>query len=73
MYPRSSSIHIDSKAKGNTTATIYSILGSIKSQFQLNSGMNTISAKSLSLGSGIYLIELETENEDAVIQKLIIK
>ncbi|MBQ0732695.1 M36 family metallopeptidase [Aquimarina celericrescens] len=55
------------------TATIYTLLGSKKSHFTLNPGRNTISAKSLSLRSGIYLVKIEIEGENTVTQKLIIQ
>ncbi|GAA4274878.1 M36 family metallopeptidase [Aquimarina gracilis] len=57
----------------NATATIYTLLGSEKSKIQLNPGSNTISAKSLSLRSGIYLIKIEMDGEESVTQKLIIQ
>ncbi len=57
----------------NATATIYTLLGSEKSTIRLHSGTNTISAKSLSLQSGIYLVKVEIEGEESVTQKLIIQ
>ncbi|WP_271782669.1 spondin domain-containing protein [Aquimarina algiphila] len=57
----------------NATATIYSILGNITSQIKLNSGINSISSQNLFLTSGIYLVKIENEGEDSVVQKLIIQ
>ncbi|MDY8134484.1 M20/M25/M40 family metallo-hydrolase [Aquimarina sp. 2201CG5-10] len=66
-------IHVkDSKIK-NVKATIYTILGEKASQMILKPGINTVSAKNLSLGSGIYLIKIESEGERTVVQKVIIQ
>ncbi|KAA1245598.1 M20/M25/M40 family metallo-hydrolase [Aquimarina sp. RZ0] len=53
--------------------TIYTILGKKASQLQLSTGANTISAKSLSLRSGIYLIRIESEGAQQVIKKMVIQ
>ncbi|MDY8137364.1 M36 family metallopeptidase [Aquimarina sp. 2201CG5-10] len=66
-------LNVTGNSTKDITATIYSILGKKASQVQLNPGVNTLSAKGLSLGSGIYLIKIESEGEKPVVQKLIIR
>ncbi|MEW7290688.1 trypsin-like peptidase domain-containing protein [Aquimarina sp. 2304DJ70-9] len=67
------SIYIGNSIKGDANVTIHNILGQKKAQIQLNPGVNTISAQSLSLREGIYLVTLDTgEGKPANIQKLII-
>jgi len=63
-------INLDAKA---SAATIYSILGNVAAKVSLKRGMNSISAKNLSLTSGLYLIKIENQGQDSVLQKLIIK
>ena len=57
----------------NITATVYTILGKKASRIELNPGVNTISARNLSLGSGIYLIKIESEGEKLAVRKLVIQ
>ncbi|AXT54542.1 T9SS type A sorting domain-containing protein [Aquimarina sp. MMG015] len=52
-------------------ATVFSILGQKQAEIELQPGANTISAKNLSLGLGIYLIRIESDGE-SITQKLII-
>ncbi|WP_405207291.1 T9SS type A sorting domain-containing protein [Aquimarina sp. LLG6339-5] len=52
-------------------ATVFSILGQQQAEIELKPGVNTISAKNLSLGLGIYLIRIENDGE-SITQKLII-
>ncbi|WP_299184815.1 T9SS type A sorting domain-containing protein [uncultured Aquimarina sp.] len=52
-------------------ATVFSILGQKQAEIELQPGANTISAKNLSLGLGIYLIRIESDGESKT-QKLII-
>ena len=54
-------------------ATIYTILGNKQSEIKLNSGSNYLSAKSLQLNTGIYLVKIESLGEDPVIHKLVIQ
>ncbi len=55
------------------TATIYSILGSVKAKVDLVPGINTLSAKNLSLGSGIHLIKITTEGENPITSKIVVE
>ncbi|MHA7059647.1 M20/M25/M40 family metallo-hydrolase [Aquimarina sp. M1] len=55
------------------SATIYTILGKKASRIKLNPGANTISASTLSLGSGIYIIRIESEGEKLAVRKLVIQ
>ncbi len=56
----------------NIKAVIHTISGSKVAEMQLILGANTFSAKKLRLRSGIYLIKIETEGEESVVQKIII-
>ncbi len=55
------------------TATVFTILGKKAASIQLNQGTNTISANNLSLGSGIYLIRIESGVEKLAVRKLVIQ
>ncbi len=67
-------INVANKATANTvTAFIYSISGKRISKIQLSNGVNKVSAKKLSLKSGIYLIEFETKGEETVTKKIVIQ
>ncbi|MDH7444825.1 M20/M25/M40 family metallo-hydrolase [Aquimarina sp. 2201CG14-23] len=57
----------------NITATVYTILGKQASKIELNPGANNISASSLSLRTGIYLIRIESEGEKLAVRKLVIQ
>ncbi|WP_378177957.1 M20/M25/M40 family metallo-hydrolase [Aquimarina sp. SS2-1] len=57
----------------NISATVFTILGKKAATIQLSSGVNTISASNLSLGSGIYLIRIESEGEKLAVRKLVIQ
>ncbi|MHA7059566.1 T9SS type A sorting domain-containing protein [Aquimarina sp. M1] len=63
-------INVNSFVK-NANATVFSILGQIQAVLPLQSGVNTISAKNLSLGQGIYLVRIESGGESTT-RKLII-
>ncbi|MFD2561207.1 T9SS type A sorting domain-containing protein [Aquimarina rubra] len=63
-------IYINSYVK-NANATVFSILGQKQAVLELKPGANTISAKNLSLGQGIYLIRIESGGESTT-RKLII-
>ncbi|WP_299438431.1 T9SS type A sorting domain-containing protein [uncultured Aquimarina sp.] len=64
------SIYLDQYAK-NAKATVFSILGKKHAEIKLQPGENTISAKNLSLGQGIYLVRIES-GEKSFTQKLIL-
>ncbi|SEL51207.1 Por secretion system C-terminal sorting domain-containing protein [Aquimarina amphilecti] len=64
------SIHLNPFVK-KANATVFSILGQKQAEIKLQPGANTISAKNLSLGLGIYLIRIESDGE-SITQKLII-
>ncbi|AXT52877.1 M20/M25/M40 family metallo-hydrolase [Aquimarina sp. BL5] len=66
-------LNVNGATKKGIVATIYTILGKKASRIQLNSGANNISASNLSLGSGIYLIRIESEGEKLAVRKLIIQ
>ncbi|GAA4271349.1 M20/M25/M40 family metallo-hydrolase [Aquimarina gracilis] len=57
----------------NTTAVIHTITGSKVAELHLNPGANSFSAKKLKLQSGVYLIKIETDGEESVTKKIIIK
>ena len=61
------------KNSGEIKATIYTILGNRQSEIKLNAGSNYLSAKSLQLNTGIYLVKIESLGEDPVIHKLVIQ
>ncbi|WP_158237302.1 trypsin-like peptidase domain-containing protein [Aquimarina sp. MAR_2010_214] len=65
------SLYISKYATGNIYATIYTILGSKKGKIELRPGVNTISARNLSLGTGIYLIKVDGSDGSAT-KKLIV-
>ncbi|AXT58996.1 T9SS C-terminal target domain-containing protein [Aquimarina sp. AD10] len=65
------SIYINDYVKGNINATFYSVLGRKVGQKELKPGVNIVSAQSLSLGKGIYLIRIDSEDGLST-QKLII-
>ncbi len=77
MYPNpvedSFTLNVGSITGKKATATIYNLLGAQQSQIQLNSGANTISAKGLSLQSGMYLITISIEGQDSTTKRLIIQ
>ncbi|WP_081415551.1 T9SS type A sorting domain-containing protein [Aquimarina latercula] len=64
------SIYLNQFVK-KANATVFSILGQKQAEIELQPGANTISAKNLSLGLGIYLIRIESDGE-SITQKLII-
>ncbi|MDH7448160.1 T9SS type A sorting domain-containing protein [Aquimarina sp. 2201CG14-23] len=64
------SIYLNQYVK-EAKATVFSILGKKQAVIQLQSGVNTISTRNLSLTQGIYLIKIESDGESAT-QKLII-
>ncbi|WP_103072214.1 trypsin-like peptidase domain-containing protein [Aquimarina sediminis] len=66
------SLHVNKYAKGNITATIYTILGRKKAQITMQPGINTISARNLSLGRGIYLIKIDSSTGESATKKLIV-
>lgn len=65
------SIYINAARTKDVNATIYTILGRKKAQIQLKPGVNDISAKGLSLSTGIYLIKVSS-GESTATQKLIV-
>ncbi|WP_062055588.1 trypsin-like peptidase domain-containing protein [Aquimarina longa] len=66
------SLHVNQYAKGNVTATIYTILGNEKGRISLKPGKNTISTNNLSLSKGIYLIKINSSMGESTTKKLII-
>ncbi|MDY8137939.1 trypsin-like peptidase domain-containing protein [Aquimarina sp. 2201CG5-10] len=66
-------IYLAQNATEKAEATIYTILGQKKEQFQLKPGVNTLSASNLSLQSGIYLVKIESNKGESISKKLIIK
>ncbi len=66
------SLYLSKYLTGNVTAHIYTILGSKKGEIALKPGVNTISGRSLSLNSGIYLIKIESSFGKSTTHKLII-
>lgn len=66
------SLHLSQYIKGNVTATIYTILGSKKARINMQPGINTISARNLSLGRGIYLIKIDSSTGESATKKLIV-
>jgi len=65
-------ISMDSAVKGNVSAKIYTILGAEKAQVQLSAGSNRMTAGSLGLSTGIYLVKIEQEGSVLSTNKLII-
>lgn len=65
------SIYINAATTKNVEAVLYTILGRKKAQIKLNPGNNTLSAKGLSLSTGIYLIKV-TSGDLSTTQKLIV-
>lgn len=63
-------IRLNSNVK-KAKATLFSVLGKKQTVMELGSGVNTISAKNLSMSQGIYLIRIESDGE-SVTKKLII-
>ncbi len=66
-------INLGNKSGNEVTAFIYSISGRKIFMIELNDGANRISAKKLSLRSGVYLIEIETDGEETITQKIVIQ
>ncbi len=66
------SLYLSQYAKGNISATIYTILGSKKARISMQPGINTISARNLSLGRGIYLIKIDSSTGESATKKLIV-
>ncbi|WAC02457.1 T9SS type A sorting domain-containing protein [Lacinutrix neustonica] len=62
--------HMNSKAM---TVRIYSILGQQKHETKLQSGVTTFSANSLGLSSGIYVVKIKSEGNNAIVKRLIVK
>ncbi len=67
------SITVNSKSNEKTTASIFNLLGQKKYETSLNSGTNNFSATNLSLSSGIYIIQIHSNGNKAIIKKLVIK
>ncbi len=67
------SLYVNGNTKEKFSATIYNVLGRKKAEIQLKQGVNRVSASSLSLQSGIYLVKINSETGESVTQKLIIK
>ncbi len=67
------SIYVNSNLTGRVDATFYSILGKRVGQIQLQSGVNTLSAQSLSIRSGIYLVKFDDGAGGRATQKLIVQ
>ncbi|MEW7292276.1 M20/M25/M40 family metallo-hydrolase [Aquimarina sp. 2304DJ70-9] len=66
-------INVANKSANTVTAFIYSISGKRISKIQLNNGANKVSAKKLSLKSGMYLIEVETQGEETITKRIVIR
>ncbi len=68
------SIHISNAIKESVNATIYNILGMKKAQIMLKSGVNRITTSSLSLTTGVYLVQIDDTGKVGAksIQKLIV-
>ncbi len=66
-------INVGAKSAFDVNAVIYSITGRRISEIQLNQGVNKFSAKKLSLKQGVYLIEIDTEGEESMTQKIAIQ
>ncbi len=66
-------ISVGEKSVSEVTAFIYSILGKRIAEIQLKNGTNKVSAKKLSMKPGIYLIEIKTDGEDPITEKIVIQ
>ncbi|WP_109299525.1 M20/M25/M40 family metallo-hydrolase [Aquimarina sp. AU474] len=66
-------IQLGSKGTTDVMVTFYTIQGRRISQLELESGVNRISTKQLSLKSGMYLIKIETDGEESISQKIVIQ
>ncbi|MCK8521630.1 M20/M25/M40 family metallo-hydrolase [Aquimarina sp. D1M17] len=66
-------VEIGNKASQGVKAMFYTLQGQKVSEFDLESGKNTLSAKRLFLTSGVYLINIETKGEDTISHKIVIQ
>ncbi len=53
--------------------SIYTILGQKKYETKLQPGVNNFSASNLGLSSGIYVVKIQSEGNEDVTKKLIVK
>ncbi|MHA7057425.1 T9SS type A sorting domain-containing protein [Aquimarina sp. M1] len=67
------SLHVTSESNKKTILTIYTTLGQQKYQTQVNAGVTNFSASSLALSSGVYIVKIQTQGNDAITKKLIIQ
>ncbi|WP_109300995.1 T9SS type A sorting domain-containing protein [Aquimarina sp. AU474] len=66
------SLHMGTKTTKAAIMSIYSSLGQKKYETRLKSGINSFSANSLSLSSGIYILKIQVDGDEGVIKKLIV-
>jgi len=67
------SLNVSSKSTNEMTVSIYTILGQKKYQGRLNPGINNFSASRLSLSTGVYVIKIQSQGENDVVKKLVVK
>jgi len=66
-------IDVNSNSTKEIKINIYTILGQEKLNTSLTPGVNHFSANDLSLGSGVYVVKIQSEGDQNIIKKLIIK
>lgn len=52
--------------------SIFTVLGQQKYVTSLQEGVNTFSASNLGLGTGVYVIKIQSEGDKDIVQKLIV-
>jgi len=66
-------LNVSSKNAKEMTVSIYTILGQRKHQARLNPGVNNFSAAHLSLSTGVYIVKIQSQGNQDVVKKLIVK
>jgi len=67
-------LHVGAKSSENIHVSIYTTLGRKKYEAQLTPGINYFSASNLKLGSGIYVVKIQTGGQsNTIIKKLVIR
>ncbi len=66
-------INVSGTVMSQTTATIYTIMGSVQAILPITTETTNISAKVLGLATGMYILKVERPNTKTMIQKLIVQ
>ncbi|MBQ4819310.1 T9SS type A sorting domain-containing protein [Aquimarina sp. MMG016] len=67
------SLHVNYESTEETMVSIYTLLGQKKYETRLDKGVNNLSARSLGLSSGIYVIKIQSEGSEEITKKLIVQ